>query len=123
MSTITDEIDAQVAELKAAGFLRVVTRLQDVQPPCIWVAVDELDHFNYGGDLKLALIIIPGGVDEYRALATAGDTLVQLLEHVSPADVTRTVSVDAPNNPQSQAGLKVTVQRPIDLTPSPASEE
>lgn len=114
MSRLSATVDEQVDELKALGMVRVVSRLEDVRPPCVWVVLDELDHYLAGGDLRLALLIIPGSVDEYRALDEGGDLLEQLLAAgVSPADVTRTATVRTTTNQTPLAALRVTVTRPL----------
>lgn len=115
MSSLSRTIDAQVDELTALGFERVTARLEDINPPCIWVALDELDHYNVGGDARLALLIIPGSADEYRALVDGGDTLDQLLEAgVSPSDVTRTAQVRSTKTTTPLAALRVTVTRSLE---------
>lgn len=99
MTSILEGVDDIVASLKTLTFDyldkvdvplkdRVFTRLEDVQPPCIWVAVDSIDHLSSGGELVLRLFLIAGAIDEYRAIGALSPLLDAVLTVVSPTEPT-----------------------------------
>ena len=96
MSRVQEAVEHVLEVVKAAGIKRAVARLEDINPPCVWVAVDTIDHLldRDALEVTVALFLIPGGADEYRALGPAGDMLDQLLAgDYSPGEQTRTAQI------------------------------
>ena len=109
MSQLRDVVDHAIEQVKSAGITRAYGRLEDVNPPCVWVAVDEVDHTLGALEVTLALFLIPGGPDEYRALDKAGTMLEQLTAAgLSPSSPTRTAQVVPTETSSPLAALRVT---------------
>ena len=110
---LTEDVDELVTQLKAAGIDRVVTRIEDVAPPCVWVALESVDHYNFGGEALYRLFLVPGAIDEYRLLTAAGPLLDQVLATVSPSDLTTVVTLGPPYIQNQLPALRVTTTRTV----------
>lgn len=85
--------------------LRVVTRLTDINPPCAYVALDEIDHYNVGGEIGWRLYLVAPNTDEDRAITGLQALLDVVLPVVSPADLTRYVGLRVPEQQQTLPAL------------------
>lgn len=87
--------------------LRVVTKLTDINPPCAYVALDSIDHYNVGGEVAWRLYLVAPNTDEDRAVTQLQDLLNVVLDApgVSPADVTQYVGLRVPEQSQALPAL------------------
>lgn len=81
--------------------LRVVTRLDKIAVPCAYVAMDSIDHYNFGGEVAWRLYLVAPYTDEERALEQLQALLDAVEPFVSPADVTQYVGLRVPHEGQT----------------------
>ncbi|KAA1380519.1 hypothetical protein [Aeromicrobium fastidiosum] len=112
MTSLVAAVDFMIADLKELEYdgqpLRVTPRLEDVQPPCVWVALESIDHLSAVGEMTLRLFLIAPAMDEYRALKVLGPLLDQVLTVVSPTEATTVVGISPTNQLRDLAALRVT---------------
>ncbi|VXC21227.1 hypothetical protein [Aeromicrobium sp. 9AM] len=119
MTDLLAGVDEIVANLKPLTFDyldrvdvplkdRVITRLEDIKPPCIWVAVESIDHLSSAGELLARIFLIATAIDEYRAISALSPLLEVVLSVVSPTEATTVVEVNPTFQTKGLPALRVT---------------
>lgn len=110
MSDLTAGIEAVKDALTDVVFkgnkLRLWTRLEDVKPPGILIALESLNHAT--GEHVIGLYLVGQQGDEYRALASLGPLLDQVTARVSPTEDTTLVSLSPTKTLRDLPALRFT---------------
>jgi len=93
--------------------LRAVTKLEDVNPPCVYVALESIDHYNFGGEIVWRLYLVAPNTDEDRAVTQLQDLLEAVLPVVSPAAPTEYVGLPTPEQSQPLPALLVRISHTV----------
>lgn len=89
-----DDLVATLKELEVEGTpLRVTTTVETIAPPCVWVAVDGIDHTLGAGEVTVRLFLISGDLDEYRAIGALSPMVAAVLSVISPTEDTTVAEV------------------------------
>lgn len=109
--------DAVVTALKALEYegkpLRVVTSLAKVNPPCVMVALDSMDHYNVGGEVVWRLYLTAPFTDDERAIEDLQKVLDVVLPAVEPTAPTEYVGLPTPEQAQALPALLIRISHTI----------
>lgn len=113
MTDLVAAVDQVVEQLSTLQYdednkLRVVTRLEHIAPPCVWVALESIDHMSSAGEVLLRLFLVSPAVDEYQALKILGPLLEKVLTVISPTEATTVVGLSPTATLRDLAALRVT---------------
>ena len=111
LTAAVDQVAADLDDivLEDGHPLRVVKVLAEVQPPCAWVALSQVDPIAFGTDEATVHVFLVGNDgDEYRALETLGPILDAVRERVSPTAPIEVVGVSPTNQRRTLPALRIT---------------
>jgi len=93
--------------------LRVTTKLTDISTPCVFVALEDIDHYNVGGEATWRLYLVTANSDEERALEQLQQLLEVVLPAVSPAAKTEYVGLRIPEQSQPLPALLIRINATV----------
>lgn len=110
-ASVLDAVNEFVEELKAAGF-RAKTSRKDVQPPGVYVALDQVDYVLSGTEFDLTVqvyLVSPDVENEGNALKQIDELHQKYLDAgFMPGGTSQVVGLNLPNAPKPFPALRVT---------------
>lgn len=106
-----DQIAATVGAADLDGDLvTVVFRLTDINPPCIYIALDTITPYNFGGDVRYDVFLVAPNTDEDLSIVQLQALLDAVLPLVAPADNITYVGLNVPEQSQPLPALRIPIE-------------
>lgn len=90
--------------------VNVVTRLTDINPSCVYVALNGITPYNVGGDVRYDVFLVAPNTDEDVSVTNLQALLEAVLPLLSPADNITYVGLQVPEQSDPYPALRIPVE-------------